>query len=229
MNDHKKYVRFLWLMIMITTALLSSVIMLFEWTSLDLTIQDHFYNFQTGNWIIDRHNSLWDLFFYTGPKLLYIGFGVFCLAKVIFTPKSKQPVRDRYFKVCLSLALVPLTISGIKKISNIYTPAQTDRYGGEYLHVKLFEQYPADFAPDKPGHGWPAGHASGGFSLMALYYFFTKKTHRFYGLLIGLGAGWLTGLYQTLNGQHYISHTIVTMLMAWILINTIELILQHKT
>ncbi|MCF7954620.1 MAG: phosphatase PAP2 family protein [Phycisphaerae bacterium] len=214
---------------MITASLLAGVVILFECTSLDLTVQDKFYDFQTGEWLIDRNNSLLDLFFYSGPKYLLVAFGVFCLGKVIFTPKSKQPIRDRYFKICLFLALVPLTISGIKKVSNIYTPAQTDRYGGKYLHVGLFEDYPADFTPDKPGRGWPAGHASGGFSLMGLYYFFTKKSHRIFGLSLGLAAGWITGIYQTLNGQHYISHTIVTMLLAWMLINLIELIGQLKS
>ena len=121
------------------------------------------------------------------------------------------------------LVLIPLTISGIKKVSNIYTPHQTDRYSGDYPHVKLFENYPADFPPNKPGRGWPAGHASGGFSLMILYYCFSKRSHRIYGLITGLLAGWITGLYQTLNGQHFISHTLVTMLIAWIIINLIEL------
>ena len=219
----------IYLMISGSTLLLVGVITLFELTNLDITIQDKFYNFQTHNWIINRRNPILNLFFYTGPKYLYAIFGVFCLLKLILTPKDRESIRNRYYKVILCLILIPLTISGIKKISNIYTPDQSIRYGGQYPHVGVFESYPEDFHPKKSGRGWPAGHASGGFSLMALYYFFTKKSNQFLGLSIGLLAGWITGLYQTLNGQHYLSHSFITMLIAWILINLIELFVKPKT
>lgn len=218
----------IYLTLLSSTLLLIGVITLFELTNLDLTIQDKFYNFQTNCWMIDRSNPVLNLLFYTGPKYLYAIFGIFCLAKLILTPKNKESIKNKYFKVLLCLILIPLTISGIKKVSNIYTPHQTLRYGGSYPHVGVFESYPEDFNPKKSGRGWPAGHASGGFSLMALYYFFTKRRNQFYGLSVGLLAGWLTGLYQTLNGQHYISHSFITMLIAWILINIIELTVKPK-
>jgi membrane-associated PAP2 superfamily phosphatase len=37
-------------------------------------------------------------------------------------------------------------------------------------------------------------------------------------LACGLAAGWIVGVYQILKGAHYVSHTIVTMLLAWLIV-----------
>ena len=36
------------------------------------------------------------------------------------------------------------------------------------------------------------------------------------GLALALSFGWSMGLYQMLKGSHYLSHTVITMLLAWI-------------
>jgi membrane-associated PAP2 superfamily phosphatase len=41
---------------------------------------------------------------------------------------------------------------------------------------------------------------------------------RWVGLGLGLAAGWIVGLYQMLKGVHYLSHTIVTMFLVWMII-----------
>jgi membrane-associated PAP2 superfamily phosphatase len=33
-----------------------------------------------------------------------------------------------------------------------------------------------------------------------------------------MAMGWIMGLYQMLKGAHYLSHTVTTMLLAWIII-----------
>ena len=212
----------LWLHILGALLLLAGVLALFEWTDLDIAVQDHFYNSLGGTWLIDRKNPVWRMLFYTGPKILIIAFGVLCLVQAIRTAKRHPQLSRSCLKITIALALIPLAISGIKKVSNIYTPHQVTRYGGHYPHVKVFASYPPGFTADKPGRGWPAGHASGGFALMILYYAAARRSRRIAGLLVGLLAGWIMGLYQTFNGQHFISHTLVTMLIAWILINLIE-------
>jgi membrane-associated PAP2 superfamily phosphatase len=52
---------------------------------------------------------------------------------------------------------------------------------------------------------------------MALY-FVIPGQGRWAGLALGLAAGWIVGIYQMLKGVHYLSHTIVTMFLAWMII-----------
>jgi membrane-associated PAP2 superfamily phosphatase len=52
---------------------------------------------------------------------------------------------------------------------------------------------------------------------MALYFVLTGGA-RWLGLACGLAAGWSVGIYQMLKGAHYLSHTVVTMIVAWLLI-----------
>ncbi|MFT5110556.1 MAG: membrane-associated PAP2 superfamily phosphatase, partial [Pseudoalteromonas tetraodonis] len=72
--------------------------------------------------------------------------------------------------------------------------------------------------PRKPGHGFPAGHASGGFALMGLCVFGRTRRGITLGVAAGLSLGWILGSYQMLNGNHYLSHTVVTNLLAGILV-----------
>lgn len=37
-------------------------------------------------------------------------------------------------------------------------------------------------------------------------------------ITLGLGLGWWMGGYQMLKGAHYLSHTVTTMLVAWLVV-----------
>ncbi|HRM99840.1 MAG TPA: phosphatase PAP2 family protein, partial [Aliarcobacter cryaerophilus] len=65
---------------------------------------------------------------------------------------------------------------------------------------------------------WPAGHATMGFSLMSLYFLFKKPRNQKIALAFGVTVGVLTGGYKILIGDHFLSHTIVTMILAWLVI-----------
>jgi len=204
--------------IILTITLLIGTIFLFEFTNFDLALQDHFCLRGCHQWMIDKRDPILRLIFYTGIKDLIIVFGIICFFCCLFSFKVRRLAKYRRFCVliCLSLIIVPGTISILKNISKVYTPSKIRRYGGNCPYVKTFEKYPPGFKQTKRGKGWPAGHASGGFALMMLYYAFTRKKFRIMGLSIGLTLGWTMGLYQMLKGAHYLSHTVITMFIAWI-------------
>ena len=85
--------------------------------------------------------------------------------------------------------------------------------------MKVLSRYPPDydFTVHKRGHGFPAGHASGGFALMILFFCFKKKKYKIAGLCLGLAAGWGMGLYQMWRGEHFLSHTLCTLFAAWLM------------
>ena len=74
--------------------------------------------------------------------------------------------------------------------------------------------------PTRRGRGFPAGHASGGFALVALAGLAATRRSRRIALAIGLALGTMMGIYQMLKGAHYLSHTLITALFCWIVFLT---------
>ncbi len=204
---------------------LGATIALFEVCSLDLWVQDRLIDMETGRWMVDARDPLLRLLFYTGVKGGIIAFGVAILALYGRSFGSKRrgmagqkALRQRYLMVILALIIVPAMISGLKAVTHVDCPAQIERYGGDKPYVGLFERYPDACHACGTGRCFPAGHASGGFAFMVLYHVFQRRRHKILGLSLGLGLGWVMGGYQMMKGAHFLSHTVVTMLVSWILI-----------
>ncbi|PIP81089.1 MAG: phosphoesterase [Gammaproteobacteria bacterium CG22_combo_CG10-13_8_21_14_all_40_8] len=209
---------------------LIGVILLFELTSLDLYFQDFFYNFQTHQWVIDRNERISKLFFYTGVKKLFI-FLLLCLVlSLIFL--RKNPVILKYRQglilVCLSAVVIPLFIGGLKSITNVPCPRDIEHYQGTYPYVRLLDKYPANFHQTKNIKCYPAGHASGAFALLSLYFLFKTTRNRRISLGIVMGLAWSMGNYKMLIGDHFFSHTWVTMNLSWIIILLLKRILESQ-
>ncbi|MBD3841537.1 MAG: phosphatase PAP2 family protein [Campylobacterales bacterium] len=73
---------------------------------------------------------------------------------------------------------------------------------------------------------WPAGHASGGFALLSLFFLFRSQKNKIKAITLALVLGWSMGIYKMMIGDHFLSHTIITMLLAWIIVNLVNLFLS---
>ncbi len=201
---------------------LAAVVAVFETTALDLWVQDHFYDFQAHAWLVDDRDIWGRIFFYKGPKILLVIFGVSLLVLALGRTRwrkrlSRPPVRRRdLLTVVAVLATAPALIALGKATTNVHFPSQVRRYDGAVPYVHTFEAYPENDRPEKAGKGFPAGHASGGFALLSLAGLARTRRGRWFGLLVGLSAGTLMGGYQMLKGAHYLSHTLVTALVCWL-------------
>jgi len=193
-------------------------ILFFSYTNVDEYIQNMFYDFRTHKWIIDRNLQPWKFIFYDGMKKLLIIVGILFLT-ALFTKKFKQ-YRKGILVVVLSGILVPVVIGGLKKVTNMPCPKNRIEYGGIYPKTKVWEHYPKNFEA-KRIKCWPAGHASGGFALMSLFFLFRRKKQRYLGLAFGIILGWIMGIYKMLIGDHFLSHTVLTMEIAWLIITMI--------
>ena len=203
-------------------ALLLALFGLFEITGLDLWVQDHCYNFSTAAWLVDARAPVPRLLFYTGPKTL-IWILAICLLMLACAParwRSRLPgrslARRDLWIVIATLATAPSLIATCKATTNVFTPDAIRRYGGFAPYVRVLQSYPENDRPARRGRGFPAGHASGGFALMALAGLARTRCGRLTGLAIGLGLGSLMGVYQMLKGAHYLSHTLIAALFCWI-------------
>ena len=207
-------------------ALLFCVFGLFEITNIDLWTQDHFYNFATKSWLVDAKAPLPRLLFYTGPKTLIwgLGIGLLVLATTPIRWRAHLPWPDLdrrgVWIAIATLATAPALIATSKATTNVFTPDAIRRYDGFVPYVKVIESYPKNDRPTRRGRGFPAGHASGGFALMALTGLASSRRARRIGLAIGLTLGSMMGTYQMLKGAHYLSHTLITALFCWIVFLT---------
>ena len=216
--------------ILITAILLISVIAIFLFSDLDIFIQSFFYNFDTKNWLIDKDEPILKFFFYDGIKNLLILFAVNILIFLIFLRKKEliQEYKKGLIIVLLSAIFIPIIIGSLKAISNTPCPCNLVNFNGTYPDTKVFDSYPKDFIQPSKAKCWPAGHASGGFALMALFFLFKTPINQKRALIIGLVVGWSMGTYKMLLGDHFLSHTIITMMMAWLIILIIVKFTQFK-
>lgn len=216
--------------IVITAFLLIVVIALFQFSNLDIFVQSFFYDFDKKSWLIDKNEPILKFFFYDGIKNLLLFFGLLILVSLIFFRKHilVQEYKKGLIIVLLSAILVPSIIGFLKDITNTPCPCNIVYFNGTYPDKKVFDSYPKDFVQKSKVKCWPAGHSSGGFALMALFFLFKTPKNQKKALFVALIIGWSMGTYKMLLGDHFFSHTIITMLMAWLIILIIVKFIQTK-
>ncbi len=196
-------------------ALLVLVFGLFELTWLDLWIQDRFFDFSAGTWMIDRNEPVARALFYSGPKVLLVGLSLALIASLVRPPRSFR--RCDLGVALLTLGSVPVLVGLGKDTTNVFCPWDITRYGGDAAYVRVLERFGEDERPARRGRGFPAGHASGGFALVGLAGLARTRRGQVAAIALAAAAGGAMGWYQIAKGAHYLSHTLVTALLAWIL------------
>lgn len=198
---------------------LAAVFTAFAHTTLDLQVQDHFYDFAAGRWLIDGHDDAGRLWFYQGPKVVIALVGCTLLALALGPRHWRRRLgfaRPDLVIAILTLATLPLLAGLGKRHTGMHCPGELIRYGGdspyEHLHLSIHT------GGETRGRCFPAAHASGGFALLGLAWLRSSRRWRIGGVALGLAAGWWMGGYQMLRGAHFLSHTLVTMLLAWIVV-----------
>jgi membrane-associated PAP2 superfamily phosphatase len=200
--------------------LLVLVLAVGEWVPFDLWVQDCLYDWNSRQWLVafDKHSAL-GLIFYVIPKIL---LGIFAGLLFLLTIRQRWGRfacpwnRSRLIYVLLCMALIPSLVAILKAHTGVAYPRKIDRYGGGNIPYRTVWQSIPRHVGEKRYKGWPAGHASGGYALFGLAFAALSRPGRRRGLMIALATGSLMGTYQMLAGNHYLSHTIVSMLLAWL-------------
>lgn len=183
------------------------------------------YNPDTGQWLIHNPTPLVQFIFYDGIKIVLIIFGL-SLPVLLLLPRKYRWVnkyRQGLLIQFLAALLVPGTVGLLKASTNVACPKALTVYGGNIEYTTVFQHYPNNHKPARRQRCFPAGHASAGFALMALY--FIPKSSRKKKWLLGsaIVLGWTMGLYKMFIGDHFFSHTLSTMLIAWLIIIAIAI------
>ncbi|MCK9374028.1 MAG: phosphatase PAP2 family protein [Sulfuricurvum sp.] len=206
----------LWL----SAVILVGTILFFGITDVDVWVQSHFYDPSTHQWIVDTDNSVLKFVFYDGIKRLLILVAVVLFVLTVI--RWKHPGFKRYRRgmliVLLSSVLVPFIVGSLKAFTNIPCPKNLEIFDGTYPHTCVWEKYPSDFCQKEKMKCWPAGHASGGFALLSLVFLFRSRKNKILSASAAIVIGWSMGSYKMLIGDHFLSHTAITMVLAWFLI-----------
>jgi membrane-associated PAP2 superfamily phosphatase len=195
----------------------------------DIWVQNHFYNPITQQWLIDHDEPVLKFIFYDGIKRLIIIVDVVILITLIIG--WKKPSLALYRKglviVLLSGIFVPVVVGSFKALTNLPCPKNLEIYGGNYPHTCVWEKYPKSFCQQGKIKCWPAGHASGGFALLSLIYLFRTRKAKIIAGTSAMVIGWSMGTYKMLIGDHFLSHTFITMVMAWFIISLIVYVIER--
>ncbi|WP_344932347.1 phosphatase PAP2 family protein [Zhongshania borealis] len=204
----------------------------FELSNLDLWVQNFLYDRSSQEWLLKIDGHPWrHFFFYNGPKRLLPALELALVVSLLFFRKHRliQQYHQGLLIVLIALPLGPAVVSSLKATTNVACPYALSQYGGEIPYIKIFESYPLGEIPEKQQRCFPAGHASGGFALLALYYLPKAPRRRRQMLGLALAIGWSMGAYKMLLGHHFTSHTIISMVLCWLVVNCIALMVTpHK-
>ncbi|MEN4045026.1 MULTISPECIES: phosphatase PAP2 family protein [Sulfurimonas] len=207
--------------LVVTFILLLFSIIFFGISDVDLRLQDQFFDFTTHKWVLFWGEQPYKFIFYDGIKKLLIAFAVSLLLALIFFRKTKlvNDYKRGMIIVILSAIFVPLIASSIKGETNMPCPKDEVRYGGVYPRTAVWQNYTHEFKlHHHKSKCWPAGHASGGFALLSLIFLFHKRRNKIIASAVALTIGWSMGLYKMVIGDHFFSHTVITMILAWLII-----------
>ena len=185
-----------------------------EW--LDFQVQSWFWDGR--DWLIPKDSGWFHDLAYTGPKVVLYAFALWLLWVIAFPARSPAWLgRRRAAYVFISMAVIALVSTQLRSVTQMATPRDLKVYGAvaphAWEHLLLFDAKPAGY----PSHAFPAGHASGGFALLCLAFAWSTAEARRRGILIGCVYGGLMGLYQIARGEHFLSHTLATAVLAWLL------------
>ncbi len=182
---------------------------------LDLRLARALYDWQGDRWSLKRSFVTEALIHRAGRNASIVAWlGVVVAWAIAMRRPARAAWRAPLGYLCLAVLTSTLLVSWIKSWSNVDCPWDIQGLGGVRPHLALFEARP----PSLPHVAcFPAGHASGGYAWMALYFFFAmiKPQWRLRGLAAGVGIGMLFGVGQQLRGAHFLSHDIWTAAICW--------------
>lgn len=209
-------------------AILATVLL--EHSALDIAISQYFYQ-GNGQWWIDRDSRLPDWIFYTGIKRLLIIFELYIVLAwfnrlfqhknplsnlgknfAIFQPLQRFS-RQELGYLAIVMLLIPTVVATLKAITQVPCPNDLQLFGGKLAYLTLWQ----DMISRSGQTCFPAAHASSGFALYAWAFLPSLRSKRWHIATVVTLLAWLMGGYKMAIGDHFFSHTVVSMVLSWMI------------
>ncbi len=204
-----------WLRHLVLPLLLAGgILFTLEHSTLDLWLADQWYAWEGGQWALRNHWFTYDVLHHHGKQfIILLGVGVLGALVAGLRWQRVRPVRRPLLYLFTCMAALPALIAFAKRFSPVPCPWHLSRYGGEVLYQHNFTY---TFGATSGGHCFPAGHASAGFALLAVYFCALPYVQRpRFFLLPGLVVGSAFALGQQARGAHFLSHDLWTLTLCW--------------
>lgn len=191
-----------------------ALLLLFEPTRLDFSLAQHFY--QPGSGFIWRHNFWLEeiLHDYAKAPVIILGAAVIVAWLLSLLVPRVMPWRPQLGYLVLAMGLSTAIITPLKAATNMHCPWDLSTFGGSQPFRPLLAPQATQ---TEPGRCWPGGHAATGFSLLAFFFVLRDRHPRKarLALLLALSLGALFSLGRMLQGAHFLSHNLWTLLLDW--------------
>jgi len=192
-----------------------ALLLAFDPSPVDFAISHWFY--LPGEGFLGRHSSFLERFLHDRAKQAVIAIGVLAIAGFLLSllPTPLRRWRRVLGYVVLAMGLSTSLVNPLKTLTGMHCPWSLKEFGGQEIHTALL----AERAPPvlKAGRCWPGGHASAGFSLLALFFALRDRRPRLarIALWTALGLGTLFSVGRVMQGAHFLSHNLWTLLLDW--------------
>ncbi|WP_447652307.1 phosphatase PAP2 family protein [Pseudomonas abietaniphila] len=213
----------------------------FDLTDLDVLISDALYNTTTHQFVMG-HNKLFENLTHRWPRIIpnltgeaaiigsVLSFAwprfraykhsrlIAWLERVRVAPLLRFLTRHRRDLLFVVVAFSVTTgfIHYFKSHTSVFCPVETTLYGGIEQKREWFENFSLLHEAGK-GRCWPGGHASGGFTMLALYFVALRYRwrHAKAVLFFTMTLGFVYGTTRIFQGWHFMSHTPWAGVIVW--------------
>lgn len=205
--------RILWRDLWIGTVIISLLLIICYLAQLDFLLTEHYYDTALQAFPL-RSSPLYQGLLHDQLKKLPVLIALILFAHWLYCWLCRLPHATRQSGYLLLGMVLGAGITGlIRAHSPVACPWDLPQYGG---NLPFFQPY--DFFQDGHGHCWPSGHASGGFCLLA-FFFWLRAQGNWWAwviLVVVLVLGALMGWAQIVRGAHFLSHVGWSLLICWI-------------
>lgn len=218
-----------------------SIFVVFDLTQLDVTISNLLYNADSHTFWLE-HNKLFEDITHRWARIIPNWTGEAAIVGALLSflwprfdaDKHRRMIAllertqvARLLKFCtrhrrdflfliFSFAITTGVIHYFKSHTSIYCPIETTLYGGTMEKKEWFENFTLLHEAGE-GRCWPGGHASGGFTMLTLYFVARRYRWRHAKALLywTLMLGMVYGTTRVLQGWHFMSHTFWAGILVW--------------
>lgn len=206
---------------------LMALLLLVETRSLDFALAHLFYT--PGEGFVGRYSFWLEDILHDRAKQGVIVLGVCAIVGLVLSllPTRLRPWRLTLGYLVLALGLSTSIVSPLKTLTGVQCPWSLSEFGGSQAFAPLLGPH---VATDKPGRCWPGGHASSGFGLLALFFALRDRQPRAarVALIVALGLGSIFSVGRMMQGAHFLSHNLWTLLIDWTLCLLLYRVLLYR-